>query len=80
MPDCFLFIRYLIANHLKELLILYFAPSLSKHISFYLWHIANNENIVLQTIPHNIYRYFKTSNMGIFDKLCPKFKELAKER
>ena len=70
----------MIGNHLDESPIIYWAPTLSKHMSFFMWDIANSENIVLQTIPHNIYRYFRTSNMGIFDKLTPKFRQLAKER
>ena len=74
------FIRFLIANSLTELPIIYMSPDLAKHISFFFWDLANRQNVVVQTIPRNIYRYFKTSNMGIFEKLKPKFNAIAKER
>ena len=72
--------RFLVENDLKESPIIYLSPAVSKHISLFLWDIANKHNSVLQTIPQNIYRYFRMSNMGIFDRLTPKFKEMAKER
>ena len=65
---------------MKESPIIYLAPALSKHVSLFMWDIASSVDTVVQTIPHNIYRYFRASNMGIFDKLSPKFTKLAKER
>ena len=65
---------------MKELPIIFFAPDLAKHISLFMWDIAKRHNFVLQTIPKNIYRYFKTANMGIFEKLKPKFDSLAKDK
>ena len=67
---------------MKESPIIYFAPDLAKHIdlNLFMWDIANNHNFVIQTIPKNIYRYFKTANMGVFEKLRPKFEKLSKER
>ena len=65
---------------MKESPIIYLAPDLAKHINLFMWDIANNHNFVIQTIPKNIYRYFRTANMGIFEKLKPKFTALAKDR
>ena len=70
----------MINGNMKESPIIYFAPDLAKHISFFMWDIANRHNFVLQTIPHNIYRYFKTANMGVFEKLKIKFNKLAKQQ
>ena len=72
--------RYLGQNDLQESPIVYLSPEMAKQISFFGWDLSNNYNFMLQTIPHNIYRYFRTSNMGIFDKLIPKFKQMAQKR
>ena len=70
----------MIDNNLTESPIIYFAPDLAQHVNLFMWDIANNHNFVLQTIPKNIYRYIKTANMGVFEKVKPKFEQLAKER
>ena len=70
----------MINQNLQESPIIYLAPDLANHISFFMWDISNREQFVLQTIPWNIYRYLQTCNMEIFEKLTPKFKDLAKKR
>ena len=72
--------RFLLQNNLLESPIVYMSPDISKHMSLFAWDICNRQNFVLQTVPYNIYRYLKTANMGIFDKLKPKFEEMAKKR
>ena len=74
------FCRYLENNNLPDFPIIYMCLEVSKHISFYSWDLCNTKNVVLQTVPYNIYRYIKTSNMGVFDKLKPKFLQLCKEK
>ena len=71
---------FMLENSMTESPIIYLAPELASHINFFMWEIANTHNFVIQTIPKNIYRYFKTANMSVFEKLKPKFEALAKEK
>ena len=68
--------RYLDENGVMEPPIIYMCPSVSKYCGFTLWQLANSENIVLQTVPQNIFNYLRTSNMGIFEKLLPAYRLL----
>ena len=58
---------------------MYMAPSLSKHISFAWWDKCNRSEYIIQTIPQNIYNYFRTANMGIFDKMQANFQDQVKK-
>ena len=58
---------------------MYMAPSLSKHISFALWDKCNCSEYIIQTIPQNIYNYFRNANMGIFEKMQANFQDQVKK-
>ena len=72
--------RFLQQRELKDIPVVYYAPRLAKFISFYLWDQCNLENVIVQTIPFNIYNYFRTGNMGVFEKVTPSFQRAVKNQ
>ena len=71
---------YLFQNGLYESPVVYLCPSVSKFVSFALWDMCNLKKILLQMVPQNIYNYFRTGNMGIFEKLDSGFKQIVSKR
>ena len=65
------------ARGMTDIPVIYFVPKLSRFISLYLWDQCNLENVIMQTIPYNIYNYFRTGNMGIFEKVMEAFQRVS---
>ena len=65
---------------MSESPVIYFTPTLATKIGFYSWDKCNEWNFVIQTVPNNIYRYFRTGNMGIFEKMTTLFAAEAKSQ
>ena len=72
--------RYLLNNNLTDSPIIYLCPSVSKFFSFTLWDWCDKENVVIQTVPQNIFNYLRTGNMGIFEKLEPAFQQFVQKK
>ena len=71
--------RYLKDKHLNQSPVLYLCPSVSKICSFALWDECNRMNVLLQTVPQNIFNYFRTGNLGIFEKLDHAFQQTVQK-
>ena len=65
------------ARNMTNIPVIYFVPKMSKHISLYLWDQCNMENVILQTVPYNVYSYLITGNMGVFEKVEESFYKVA---
>ena len=66
------------ARAMNDIPVIYFVPKLSKFITLYLWDQCNLESVIMQTVPYNIYNYFRTGNMGIFEKVLDSFSKVSK--
>ena len=60
--------------------VLYMCPGVSTRIGYTLWDICNQYKFIVQTVPQNIYNYFQTGNMGIFEKVKPAFKQMVEKK
>ena len=72
--------RYLSDNQMNASPVIYLCPRVSQHLAFFMWDLCNKYNYIIQTVPHNIHRYFRTCNMGIFEKTRPKFQEIVRKK